>query len=122
MPEHQVHCRNFNVYATHLEQKAVLLGNTIEAPCVIRRAIRQVTNLAHPLSPPGSGIEKRNHPKRPVQRDAQACAKTLGRAHLWGPWIIGVQQIVDPIEQRTLDPIGYTPVDEESAFILQGSR
>jgi hypothetical protein len=119
MVQHQILCRNLDFHTGHIQQKAVFFRNTIKAPRVVRRTVRQITHFTHPLSAPGAGVEKRYYPKRSAHCGSKTCAKRLASAHLGRGWIVGIQEIVDPVNQRLLDAVRYTSVDKEGALIFR---
>ena len=99
------------------EQQAVLLRHAVEAPGVVRRLLRQVADLLHPLPAPGAGVEERHDAEGPPRRGGQPAAEVVALDQLRRPGLVRVEQVVDPLEQRSLQAVGRPPVHEEAALV-----
>src|SRR5262245_15076673 len=115
MAEDEINRRHLNRNVAEAEQKAVFLGNAVEAPRVVRLVLWETADFFHPVATPGTGIEKRHHAERLAGSDPQSPKKILAANHLRCSRIVGVEQEVDAIEQSLLQPIGCAPIDEECA-------
>src|SRR5215203_3552200 len=63
MGEDHVDGRQLDELAGDVEQQAVLLGNTVEAPRVVLFSLVQPTDLLHPLAAPDPRVEERDDPE-----------------------------------------------------------
>src|SRR5262249_35498760 len=97
------------------EQKAVFLGNAVEAPGVVRLVLRETADPFHPVATPRTGIEKRHYAKRLAGSHPKSAKKFCTGEHLRRSRIVGVEQEVDAIEQSYFQPIGCAPIDKERA-------
>src|SRR5581483_1909828 len=68
MQKHQINRRNLDAMRAETQNNTVLLGNTVEAPGMIRRILRQIAYLLHPVPTPRAWIEVGNHAKWTVHR------------------------------------------------------
>src|ERR1043166_5119661 len=63
MREYQVNRWNFQCLISKAKQEAVLFGDAIEAPTIVRRVSVEVTCRLHPLAAPRRRIEERHDTK-----------------------------------------------------------
>ena len=99
------------------EEQAVLLRHAVEAPGVVRRLPRQAADLLHPLPAPGAGVEEGHHPEGPPRRGGQPAAEVVALDQLRRPGLVRVEEVVDPVEERSLQAVGRPPVHEEAPLV-----
>ena len=66
MVKDQINGGNLDFHPSgEFQQEGVLLGNAIEAPCVVGRTVGQIAHFSHPLPSPRARIKERHHAERP---------------------------------------------------------
>lgn len=101
------------------EIEAVLLRHAVEAPPVIGLRGVQLADLLHPLSAPGGRVEERNHPERARHRLLDSSQEGIPVDELRPVGAMGVQPVVDPVEEAILVAVADSPVVEIAALVLQ---
>src|SRR4029077_2431271 len=103
--------------------EAVLLRHAVEAPRVVLHVVRQVEPLLHPVAAPWSWVEERGEAKWSLrcffERVAVEVACDEARARRY----VGIEVVVDAVEDRQSLTVGCTPVDEVGPLVeLPGRR
>ena len=114
----EVLCRHLEQLAIDLQQQAVLLGHTVEAPSEIDPFAVEVADLLHPLSAPRRGIEERYDTERAAYRAVDALHEGFGGDHQRAPGTVRVDPVIDAVVEALLVVVQYGPVVEVAALVL----
>ena len=112
----QIHRRNLDPDIVKTEIEAVLFGNTVKAPCIVRFILRQSTDLFHPLAAPYTGIKIRYKSERLPGNLSEAFAKSFSGHHFQMSFLIGVQEPVYLFKDLHFTFVRNAPLNEISSL------
>ena len=115
---HQIDGGCFHNDAVHIQQEAVFLRHTIEAPCVIGLFRGKPADGLHPLPAPNAGVEIRRNAEGLRDRLFERIAVAVAGHHAGRLGVVGVQQVVNMRMQRPLMAVEDAPFDEVAALIF----
>ena len=116
--KNQVLGRQLETHTFDLKQEAVLLRNAVETPAIVGNALVQVADFLHPLSSPDSRIKIRDEPEGLSCDLIKPHAQGSTGDHLRISRLIGIQEIIDPVENLRLPLVRDPPLDKIAALYL----
>ncbi len=116
--EHGINGRDFDPNLSKTNIKAVFLRHAVKAPRKIGLAPVQAADFFHPLPAPYTGVKVGNQTERLMNQNLQGMHKGFPCYHFRVIRFIGIQYIIEPIEQFLLMTVRQPPIDEISALKL----
>src|SRR4029077_14057502 len=97
--------------------EAVLLRHAVEAPRVVLHVVRQVEPLLHPVAAPWSWVEERGEAKWSLRRFFERMAVEVACDEARASRHVGIEVVIDAVEDRQPLTIGCAPVDEVRTLV-----